>query len=194
MAKKLVGIAAPLFCLLVLAGCSGFGGNSSAGKSRDLAASSHQYLVPEAFPSPAGKTAIAMPDSIDGYKRSSDPGDPSKSGELRVFQGSGSSGNAPQIIPNFPSTMNHCADMAWTLRWRSLNPDVAVIAFGTAGFMAKNQPVFEPTEGMPEAATSGYLSGYNCEQPAFKFGEALNGNQSTLTDVVYEWMSWAPTP
>ena len=40
----------------------------------------------------------------------------------------------------------------------------------------------------------GYMSGTNCEEPMFNFGDAPNRNAATLVDIHYELKFWQAAP
>ena len=88
--------------------------------------------------------------------------------------------------------MNHCNVAFWTVRWRSLDPNVTVIAFRApydADTTTYPMDAFGP---LPEPATAGYFSGYICERPAFAPAEASNA--AALVDVAVEWQYWDAAP
>jgi hypothetical protein len=102
---------------------------------------------------------------------------------LRVFQGSGWS-----QIRDFPKSMNACGAGRFMLRWRSSNLDVLVEA--ATGYFGDVRVI----NSQVMSASYGYMQGTNCEEPLFRFGKTLNGNQSTLVDIYYELMFWQAAP
>ncbi len=108
---------------------------------------------------------------------------------VRVFHGEGY--GTPSA---FKGQMNDCARAFWTVRWRSLSPDVTVSAL-RAPYNADEVAVSLRDLGpLPAPATGGYLSGFICERPVFVFGHALHGNGSNLEDVAVEWQYWDAAP
>jgi hypothetical protein len=106
----------------------------------------------------------------------------SVTGTMRVFQGNGWLG-----IPNFPSTMNGCSSGFFMIRWRSDSPDVPVQS--SVRYSAKIAG-----SGGIKTGGFGYMSGTNCDQPMFNFGEVRNRNGATLVDVHYELKFWQAAP
>ncbi len=138
-----------------------------------------------------GQELPPIPSEVEGYTPYLDV----QSDQTRVFKSQGLS-----TPLTFRGQMNSCADAFWVARWRSLNPDVTVQG-GRGPYDADITEYELETSLMPPAATSGYLSGFICERPVFFFGDALNGNQANLVDVVVEWQyfdasaqSLPPTP
>jgi hypothetical protein len=124
----------------------------------------------------------AFPKQLSGY-RSEDGkdfwGKPfSVTGTMRVFQGNGWLG-----IPNFPSTMNGCSSGFFMIRWRSAYPDVPVQS-------SVRYSATVTGRGDIKTGGFGYMSGTNCEQPMFNFGDARGRNGATLVDVHYELKFW----
>jgi len=104
------------------------------------------------------------------------------SGSLRVFQGKGWQG-----IPKFPSTMNGCSAGVFMIRWRSADPDVRLqsgVRYSSA----------VASRGEIKPGAFGYMSGTNCEQPMFNFGDARAPDNATLVDVYYELKFWQAAP
>ena len=115
-----------------------------------------------------------FPERTDGYKAAA-----TTSGKIRVFEGNGWTG-----LPDVGAGMNSCGDSMWMVRWRSAN-SVTVI---TANAGLRVEDAGDGNEG----STHGYMFGYRCEQPAFKFGHS--GNATNLVDVYYELMEWNAAP
>lgn len=82
-----------------------------------------------------------------------------------------------------------CQPYFWILRWRSNNPGVTILASAGLTDFGKYNRVYKPVEG-----GAGYMEGYSCVVPAFKFGKALNGNKSNLVDVNFEYQIWEYRP
>ncbi len=159
-----------------------------------LSLTSQQRPARPAWPKQAGayiatssEAIPAFPRELSGF-RSEDGKDFwgksfSLTGTVRVFQGNGWLG-----IPSFPSTMNGCSSGFFMIRWRSDSPDVPVqssVRFSAA------------VAGRGDIKTGGfgYMSGTNCEQPMFNFGNERNrSNGATLTDVHYELKFWQAAP
>ena len=105
---------------------------------------------------------------------------------VRVFS------NSPWVVPisefdpeqNGGATMS-CQPYYWVLRWRSNNQDVTIRASAGLTDYGKYDRVYKTVEG-----GAGYMEGYSCTVPAFKFGRVLNGNRSNLTDVNFEYQLW----
>lgn len=101
-------------------------------------------------------------------------------GTIRVHEGGDWDG-----IYEFPYTMNSCSAGVFMIRWRSANPDVLV----------ESTVAHSPeTASRGKTGKFGYMYGTNCEQPLFKFGRALNGNESNLVDIYYELKFWQAAP
>lgn len=128
----------------------------------------------------------AFPRELSGY-RSEDGkdfwGKPfSVTGTMRVFQGNGWLG-----IPEFPSTMNGCSSGFFMIRWRSASPNVPVQS-------SVRYSAAVAGRGDIKTGSFGYMSGTNCEQPMFNFGNERNRNGATLVDVHYELKFWQAAP
>jgi hypothetical protein len=107
-------------------------------------------------------------------------------GSVRIHQGFGWQG----ISDDFPMTMNHCSAGAFMLRWRSDNPDVLI-----SSMLADEINYRYPFPGNTvQTGRFGYMQGFNCVQPAFKFSRAINGNKSNLVDIYYELEFWRASP
>lgn len=83
--------------------------------------------------------------------------------------------------------MNGCSSDFFMIRWRSDSPNVPVqssvrFSAAVAGRADMKMGAF------------GYMSGTNCEQPMFNFGDARNRNGATLVDVHYELKFWQAAP
>jgi cyanophycinase len=102
-------------------------------------------------------------------------------GSIRVF-----SGDEWQGLQNFPNTMNGCAAGVFMIRWRASDPEVRVQS--SVRFSTKD------ASATMKSGSFGYMSGSNCEQPMFKFGDTDNGNKSTLVDIYYELRFWQAAP
>jgi hypothetical protein len=102
-------------------------------------------------------------------------------GSFRLFEARGWQG-----IPRFPNTMNGCSAGVFMIRWRTADPTIRVQS--SARFSAAVGP-----EG-PKTGAFGYMSGTNCEQPMFNFGDEPARNGSTLVDVYYELKFWQAAP
>jgi len=126
----------------------------------------------------------AMPTTLTGYKRdAADDG----SALVRVF-----SHVAYSRIETFSTGMSGCERGAWTFTWRSLNPDVEIIAYPS--FYLDSGPSTTVPASLPTASTSGYLGTSQCEGPAFVFGSALNGSAANTVDVAVSWQFWTASP
>lgn len=101
-------------------------------------------------------------------------------GTVRVFEDGGWAD-----IYEFPHTMNSCSAGVFMIRWRSANPDVTVES--TVDYSPENA-------SRGKTGKFGYMYGTNCDQPLFKFGRALNSNESNLVDVYYEVKFWQAAP
>ena len=128
-----------------------------------------------AFTAASSKATPAFPHDLSGY-RSEDGtdfwGKPfSATGTLRIFQGKGWQG-----IPKFPDTMNGCSSGVFMIRWRSASPDLPVqssLRYSAAA--ARSRGI--------RTGAFGYISGTNCEQPMFNFGDSARPNGATLADI-----------
>lgn len=81
-----------------------------------------------------------------------------------------------------------CKPYFWIIRWRSQTEQVEV--FVSSGIHTEGYvPLGEVKKG-----GAGISSGRSCIVPAFKFGKALNGNNSNTTDINYEYQIWEYSP
>ncbi len=94
-------------------------------------------------------------------------------------------------IYQFPVTMNHCSDGVWMIRWRAANPDVRIASRLASEDI--NEPYQIPGNTV-KVGRFGYMYGFNCVQPAFKFSRAVNGNTSNIDDIYYELKFWRAAP
>jgi hypothetical protein len=126
---------------------------------------------------PYSQSVPSFPSSISGTSRLG-----SWRTTVRLFEGDGWS-----YIPEWrgPSA-NRCYEYVWAVRWRSANPDVTLRAGAYAA------PDITIKGAKPGGA--GYISGTSCNAPEFRFGSAINGNQSNLVDVYVEWRVWTVKP
>jgi hypothetical protein len=152
---------------------------------------SKQSAVPLEWPKNLG-AYIAMtsegiplfPSTLSGF-RSEDGKDfwnkpfPTK-GSIRIFQGKDWDG-----IRKFPNTVNGCSSGVFMIRWRSADPNVRIKTSAT-----NNAAVASRSRTKP--GVFGYMSGTNCDQPLFKFGESSDG--ATLVDVYFELKFWQAAP
>src|SRR5713226_8658379 len=104
-------------------------------------------------------------------------------GSIRISQGGDWEG-----IWKFPNTMNGCSHGVFMIRWRSADPNIrahSVVAYSAA--VASRSEV--------KTGIFGYMSGTNCEQPMFKFADALYRIRGTfLVDLFYELKFWQASP
>ena len=81
-----------------------------------------------------------------------------------------------------------CKPYFWIIRWRSQTEQVEV--FVSSGIHTEGYvPLGEVKKG-----GAGMSTGRSCIVPAFKFGRALNGNDSNMTYVNYEYQIWEYSP
>jgi len=81
-----------------------------------------------------------------------------------------------------------CKPYFWIIRWRSQTEQVEVLVSSgihTEGYV----PLGEVKKG-----GAGISSGRSCIVPAFKFGRALNGNNSNMIYINYEYQIWDYSP
>lgn len=136
----------------------------------------------------SSETIPQFPRALSGYRPTGDldywdhPLPFSLHGSIRISQG----GGWQAISDDFPKTMNHCSAGVFMIRWRSDNPNVLV---STALANELDTP-----ETSVQTGRFGYMRGWNCVQPAFKFGRAINGNKSNLVDIYYELKFWRAAP
>lgn len=128
-----------------------------------------------------------FPNTLDGFRSKDDKdfwGKPfSTKGTIRVFQGKDWEG-----IWKFPNTMNGCSSGVFMIRWRSAYPDVRVQTSAVNNAAVASRFATKP-------GAFGYMSGTNCDQPMFKFAEALNRSKgTTLVDIYYELKFWQAAP
>lgn len=148
----------------------------------------HEVLWPVkegVFNANSSEAIPAFPEKISGYRL-----EPGKDfwgnsfkcrGTLRIFSKSKWEG-----IPDFNATMNGCNSGKWMIRWRSGNPEVSVAC--SSG--SHNKGVISESK----IGLFGYSYDNNCEQPLFKLGGNINGNESTLVDIFYELEFWSAAP
>jgi hypothetical protein len=154
---------------------------------------SQRSTVPPSWPKQAGtyissssEAIPAFPQELSGY-RSEDGkdfwGKPfSIKGTIRVFQGNGWQG-----ISKFPSTMNGCSAGVFMIRWRSSDPNVRLqSSVRSSAIVAGRADIL--------TGSFGYMSGTNCEQPMFNFGDRPASDHSTLVDIYYELKFWQAAP
>ena len=77
------------------------------------------------------------------------------------------------------------------LRWRSANPDVRIASVLSGS--GDGQPYLAPGRN-PKTGSFGYMYASNCEEPMFKFVNAVNDNTSNLVDIYYEVKFWRAAP
>ena len=94
----------------------------------------------------------------------------------------------PELSDDIPA--NNCEQTFWVLRWRSANSDVV---FSTAdGFIDMGEQ-YVSKDNIKEGG-AGYIQGFACDRPFFKFKKTLNGNKSNLADIYYELQFWQYKP
>jgi hypothetical protein len=135
---------------------------------------------------PYSKTTPAFPKLITDYKLSKVKHQQS----VRVFKGDAWVIPIPEFDPsqNGAASMS-CQQMVWVLRWRSNYPEIIIqVSTGMTdgGHYSRVSKTY--------AGGAGYLSGPSCQIPALRFGKTLNGNESTLEDVNYEYEIWKYAP
>jgi hypothetical protein len=126
----------------------------------------------------------AFPTALSGYRSENSKDFWGKTfpntGSVRIFQGHDWAG-----IPDFPATMNGCRKGIFMIRWLSSSPDVRIeSSLGSYDLKVG-------TEVNPKVGVSGYMSGTNCDQPAFRFAGTSGGGASV--DVFYELKFWQTT-
>jgi hypothetical protein len=129
------------------------------------------YKIQQTVPTPSGGETLPMPSTLPGYKQSSYDAPSSKI--VRVFWGPGVTLGFDNGIP-----MSHCADGAWTVRWRSLNPDVTVIAYDVGYQFDPDNVTYKPDD-IPPASLSGYMGLAYCRQH-FSLAKRTTEVQQTL--------------
>jgi eukaryotic-like serine/threonine-protein kinase len=123
-------------------------------------------------------TAPAMPTSLAGFTKNGGVVD----SMVRVFQGEGAS-----LVPDFPWTMNGCAQQTFTVQWRAEGAGAV-----TAGMTQDEQPPVPLSDvPQPTTAVAGLMRGDGCSQPAFFF---VNDPPDTLEDVAVAYQVWSATP
>jgi hypothetical protein len=108
---------------------------------------------------------------------------------IRVFE------NGDWMVPieefdplrNGGATMS-CEPYFWVMRWRSNNPETEILV--GAGMTDTG---FEQS-GEIQKGGAGIINGFSCFVPAFDFGGTINGNQSNLADVNFEYQIWKYKP
>ena len=104
-------------------------------------------------------------------------------GSIRLGQG-----GEWQGIWKFPNTMNGCSHGVFMARWRSADPNIRVhsVVEHSAALASRSEA---------KTGIFGYMSGTNCEQPMFKFADALYRIRGTLlVDLFYELEFWQAAP
>ena len=119
------------------------------------------------------ETVPEMPNTLPGFQKS---GNLVRS-TVRAFS------NQWSTDFEFPATMNSCGQQLFTVRWRSLNLDVASSLVSS--------PEKFVLEKSLEPAVAGYMLSYGCGQPAFKL-PAIASNANRLNDVNIEYQVWIP--
>jgi hypothetical protein len=140
------------------------------------------------FTATSSETIPLFPRALSGYR-------PMRNGfnywnEPFELTGSIRVGDQWDGIYKFPVTMNHCSDGVFTIRWRASNPDVRIASMLASedinlNYMADNSV---------KIGRFGYMYGFNCTQPAFKFSRTVNGNTSNIEDIYYEIKFWRAAP
>jgi hypothetical protein len=123
----------------------------------------------------------AFPRLLSGYRSENDMDFwnkpfPSK-GSIRIV-----SGNGWQGLDDFPNTMNHCDAGVFMIRWRLVNSNVRI--------QSSLRYSIDDKSATTKTGTFGYMSGSNCQQPMFRFGETANGSASDFVDLDYELRFW----
>lgn len=99
-------------------------------------------------------------------------------------------GQEPALIPDFPKTMNGCAQSLHLVRWRSLGGPLL------AGMTSKVQEVdgpITPADLQPQQkGEAGLLEGSQCDEPIFLLPR--ESEPDSIVDVVVEYQIWKATP
>jgi hypothetical protein len=81
--------------------------------------------------------------------------------------------------------MNGCSAGVFMIRWRSANPEIRV---------QSSVRYSGNTAAAVKTGSFGYMTGSNCEQPMFSFGDTTSANGSNLVDIYYELKFWQAAP
>ena len=164
---------------LLLSGCS------SPSTSKQEIALDNEPLVRNLAVSYSDDTPN-FPTSVKDYRLEKENGYDS----IRIFSESKWSVPIVEFDPrNDGGASMSCEPYFWVLRWRSNNSAVTILASAGITDFGKYNKVYESVEG-----GAGYMEGYSCVVPAFKFGKALNGNESNLVDVNFDYQIWEYRP
>lgn len=140
--------------------------------------------TPSADDDPASKVEPApFPSEFPGFRLTS-----THDTFVRVFDD-----GRPQVIYDFPATMNGCSQGKFVVRWRTLDPDVPVEFRPVYGGTGPDNLI--PVDGA-ESKTSehGYWESLSsCEQPSWSMRDA-GSTDSTLTDITVEYQVWTSAP
>jgi len=128
----------------------------------------------------AGTAARKLPAAVIGFKPAGAPG----STTVRVFEGSDVA-----VVSELQSGIMTCSGGFWTLRWRSMNPSVSVRGSAVNDGLLTGDSTTSLVEGA--AGGAGFISGFECETPAFAF--VSSSDPSNLVDVAVEWQFWSPS-
>jgi hypothetical protein len=174
--RRLVGVVVLVVAMVTVSSApSGATVDSAAVVTSDIPIPKPGYAIARSVP--YSQSVPAFPSSISGTSRLG-----SCRTTVRLFEG-----DRWSYIPEWrgPSA-NLCYEHVWAVRWRSANPDVTVRAGAYA--------VPDITIERAKPGGAGYISGTSCNAPEFKFGSAINGNESNLVDVYVEWRGWTVKP
>lgn len=109
---------------------------------------------------------------------------------VRIFSDSSWTVPIQEFDPNQNggATMS-CQPYFWVIRWRSNNPDVTIAASAGITDGGEFDSIYKSVIG-----GAGYMEGFSCVVPAFKFGKTLNRNKANLVDVNFEYQIWEYKP
>ena len=98
----------------------------------------------------------------------------------------------PEVIYDFPATMNGCDQARFVVRWRTL--DANAVARFTPAYGGTPDLGIVPIEGARSKTGSKgkWVSDSQCEQPSWTFVSA--SGKSTLADITVEYEVWTAAP
>jgi hypothetical protein len=181
---KIIGV---LVLTMLLAGC-GQAENAAvlpeqppiAIGSLDIATESSRNLV-----FPYSEDVPEFPVQIKNYSLKTQEGYQA----IRLFASDDWNVAIPEFNPeNGGGATMSCQPFYWVIRWRSNNPEVEIqVSTGLT------DGPYDPSDNI-EFGGAGVSEGFSCFVPAFKFGKAINGNESNLVDLNFEYQIWEYRP
>lgn len=166
-----MGIAA----VLIIAGCSDSGTDTSNAENSETPASPWKLPEDNSLPSPhvaePGNRPPSFPPSVDDYALANE-----WRTTVRLFGHDSWSTTA-----DFPATMNGCVNQRFYVRWRVLDPKVTVEAtiLDSAGRIVRTDVA---------SGKAGWMASWGCGQPGLRLGARVD--RGTMANVVVEVQRW----